>query len=341
MFSNTEQVDHVHFNLTLVRHAETHANAEGIIQGLLDTELSNIGYQQSKALGRYLQYHHFSHIYSSDLKRSLETARQIHQLNRVSSCKIKFDSLLRERMFGIAEGRTRRWLHELAKENGIPYINFTPPGAETTAQVRERAIKFFRKLCQEIFIKFGTFNLLTKQDTTQCSTCNVSTENLFITQKRLQDSNKKRSISIENIHNQLKNHIILTRSCRSTIDSTMDLSSLSNNSNSEKQRILNKTLKHSSYENHFSDLDVLVVSHGSVIRELIKYFAHDLQTDIGQHIDTIQELAPNASVTRFHVIYSINEQLLPTTTVELIDYHNKNHLINIDNEEFNLDTTNK
>ena len=52
--------------------AETHANADGIIQGLTDTELSNIGYLQSQALGRHLQNHHFSHIYSSDLKRAAE-----------------------------------------------------------------------------------------------------------------------------------------------------------------------------------------------------------------------------------------------------------------------------
>ncbi len=52
--------------------AETHANAEGIIQGLTDTELSNIGYLQSQALGRHLQNHRFSHIYSSDLKRAAE-----------------------------------------------------------------------------------------------------------------------------------------------------------------------------------------------------------------------------------------------------------------------------
>jgi len=52
--------------------AETQANSDGIIQGLTDTELSNIGYLQSQALGRYLQHHRFSHIYSSDLKRAAE-----------------------------------------------------------------------------------------------------------------------------------------------------------------------------------------------------------------------------------------------------------------------------
>jgi len=52
--------------------AETSANANGIIQGSIDTELSEIGYLQAKAVGRHLQYQHFSHIYSSDLKRASE-----------------------------------------------------------------------------------------------------------------------------------------------------------------------------------------------------------------------------------------------------------------------------
>ena len=93
----------------------------------------------------------------------------------------------------------------------------------------------------------------------------------------------------------------------------------------------------SPYENHFSELDILIISHGAVIRELIKYFAYDLQTDIGKHFDTIQELAPNTSITRFQVIYSIDK---PTTKLELIDYHNKTHLINSINE-YSLDVTNK
>ena len=119
------------------------------------------------------------------------------------------------------------------------------------------------------------------------------------------------------------------------------ISTISRNSSFEKHRNLFKGLLHSPYENHFSDLDILIVSHGAVIRELIKYFACDLQTDIGQHLDTIQDIAPNTSITRFEVTYSTNEDPNPTTTLELIDYHNKTHLINSNNEEFNLDVVNK
>jgi len=247
-------------------------------------------------------------------------------------------------MYGIAQGRTRQWLRELAKENDVPYSNFTPPGAETTGQLRERAIKFFRKLCQELLIKFGTSTLLTKQDTTL--THSVSTENLLLNQQILKNSKQKHSISIGNIDGELTSNTILTTSCHSSIDSALDLSSLSSdqestsslsivsrNSSFEKQRNSIKNFFHSPYENHFSDLDVLVISHGAVIRELIKYFACDLQTDIGEHFDTIQELAPNTSITRFQVTYSIS-----TTKLQLIDYNNKTHLVN---NEYNLDVINK
>ena len=68
----------------------------------------------------------------------------------------------------------------------------------------------------------------------------------------------------------------------------------------------------------FSDLDVLVVGHGAIIRELIKYFACDLQADLGEY---------------FYMIL-----VLPSSTLELIDYHNRTHLIT---DELNLDISNK
>jgi hypothetical protein len=98
-------------------------------------------------------------------------------------------------MYGIAQGRTRQWLHELAEENGVAYNNFTPPGAETTEQVRERAIRFFRKLCQELLIRFGRSSLLTKQNASR----SISIENLFFNQQISKKSIKKRSTSTGNL----------------------------------------------------------------------------------------------------------------------------------------------
>ncbi|CAF1401280.1 unnamed protein product [Rotaria magnacalcarata] len=360
-------INRVHFNLTLVRHAETHANAEGIIQGLLDTELSRIGYLQAKALGQHLQCHCFSHMYSSDLKRAVETALQIHLFNRVSSCEIKYDSLLRERMYGIAEGQTRQWLRELAKESGVPYVNFNPPGAENTVQVRQRVVAFFRKLCDELLqnshanssvstrVEFYGSTPLPQQDSQQSLLRSVSSENLSCQQQIIKNSTRKRSLSTGNIQAESITKTSKAAVFRSSIDSALGLSSgssdqrsissstslLSRNSSFEKQRIISKDLSPSPYKNNFSDLDILIVSHGAVIREFIKYFACDLQTDIGQHLDTIQDIAPNTSVTRFQITYSTGKDLNPTTTVELVDYHNKIHLTNDNSDEYNLDVVNK
>jgi broad specificity phosphatase PhoE len=270
-------------------------------------------------------------------------------------------------MYGIAQGRTRQWLRELAKENGVPYINYTPPGAETTAEVRERAITFFRKLCRELLEKFGTNSSasssaksytstsLPKQDTIPSLSRSVSSENLSSYKQTTTNLNRKHSLSTGNIQAKLTTNVRITTSCQSSIDSALDLSSVSSdqrsisssistisrNSSFEKHRNLLKGLLHSPYENNFSSLDVLIVSHGAIIRELIKYFACDLQTDIGKHFDTIQDLAPNTSITRFEVTYSTTEDQNPITTLDLIDYHNKTHLINSSNDEYNLDVVNK
>jgi len=149
-------------------------------------------------------------------------------------------------------------------------------------------------------------------------------------------------------HCSLTNKI---RSC-SSIDSALgDLSYSSSSSSStssksrkqdSKTRQLSNYLPPSPFFTTYSDIDVLVVSHGAIIRELIKYFSNDLNCDIGEHLSTIQDIAPNTSVTRFEIQYesnnvSINEK--ENLQFSLITYHNKTHLL-LDNNDC-LDVTNK
>ena len=223
-------------------------------------------------------------------------------------------------------------MRELAKENGVPYINFTPEGAETPSQVRDRVITFFRKLSQELLIKYYILNISSKHNSLN-DLCN---KNLFV--------NEQHSSSMVDLDVELKEYVNSTKLSRLSIDSAVDVSSLSSDQRSssssssifsrkssfEKHR---KYLFPSPYENDFADLEILVVSHGAVIREFIKYFACDLQTDMGEHLNQIQELPANTSITRFHVIYSSTK-----STVELVDFHNKTHLIT---NEYNLDVVNK
>jgi len=60
--------------LFLIRHGQTELNLEGRYQGSMDTELTSVGIRQAKLAKKYLSMVIFSSIYSSPLKRALNTA---------------------------------------------------------------------------------------------------------------------------------------------------------------------------------------------------------------------------------------------------------------------------
>lgn len=62
---------------TFVRHGETAANENGILQGQLDTALNRLGLRQAEAVAEYLRDRPFDLAVSSDLSRAVVTARTI------------------------------------------------------------------------------------------------------------------------------------------------------------------------------------------------------------------------------------------------------------------------
>ncbi|GMU06633.1 histidine phosphatase family protein [Corallococcus caeni] len=88
----------------LLRHGETEWNAQGRLQGHLNSSLSREGLRQADALAARLTTLPFQALYSSDLDRAAQTAARIaartgHDVQR--------DARLRERGLGILEGLTR------------------------------------------------------------------------------------------------------------------------------------------------------------------------------------------------------------------------------------------
>ncbi|MDQ7037916.1 MAG: histidine phosphatase family protein [Aquificota bacterium] len=63
--------------LIIIRHAESEWNPVGRYQGLLDPDLTERGREQAELLGRELKKHSPDVLYTSPLKRTLETARII------------------------------------------------------------------------------------------------------------------------------------------------------------------------------------------------------------------------------------------------------------------------
>ncbi|XP_013413023.1 fructose-2,6-bisphosphatase TIGAR isoform X2 [Lingula anatina] len=129
---------------------ETIANQKGIIQGQSDTELSDVGLKQAQLAASRLQYEPFTHVFSSDLSRARQTAQIIVEGSKACKCPISQDARLRERKFGIMEGKCVKEHKEMAQKAGKTVVTYTPLGAETTEQVRQRVILFFQELCQLI-----------------------------------------------------------------------------------------------------------------------------------------------------------------------------------------------
>lgn len=125
-----------------MRHGETEWNSDGRIQGHLDVELNDAGRQQAAAVAdRLSKESNISAIYSSDLKRALETAEII-----ATSCgglEVIKDAGLRERHLGNLQGLVFR---DAARVHPEAYEAFVSPrknqeipgGGESRDQLYQR-----------------------------------------------------------------------------------------------------------------------------------------------------------------------------------------------------------
>lgn len=146
------------FALTVVRHGETQYNRDKLLQGQgIDTPLSDTGHQQAAAAGRYLKDLHFTNVFVSNLQRAIQTAEIILGNNLHSSAtEMILDPLLRERGFGVAEGRPKEHLKNMANAAGQACRDYTPPGGETLEQVKTRFKKFLKSLFQHMLEEHGS-----------------------------------------------------------------------------------------------------------------------------------------------------------------------------------------
>jgi 2,3-bisphosphoglycerate-dependent phosphoglycerate mutase len=132
--------------LLLVRHGETTWNGAGRIQAHRDSPLTARGVAQARAAGARLARERIGALYSSDLGRAQETAREIAA---ATALPVRTDVLLRERSFGVLEGQT--W-DEIARDHPIDARllredPFRPaPGGESLVQFRDRVAEALRRI---------------------------------------------------------------------------------------------------------------------------------------------------------------------------------------------------
>jgi 2,3-bisphosphoglycerate-dependent phosphoglycerate mutase len=126
-------------HLWLVRHGETPANRDGVLAGWTDVPLTETGQAQARALRPVLTAQVFTSAWSSDLDRTMTTARLAYG-------ETKADRRLRELHFGELEGQPWREIDARHMTALMALDDFVAPGGESLADLRLRVLSFVDEL---------------------------------------------------------------------------------------------------------------------------------------------------------------------------------------------------
>lgn len=127
--------------LVLLRHGRTEWNKLGKAQGHADVSLDEVGLLQARRAAPLLASYGPVFVWSSDLARARETALEVVAL---TGHELVLDKRLREYDVGARQGMTREQFRASFPEQFAAYRagdeDARIPGAEVTAEVRERML---------------------------------------------------------------------------------------------------------------------------------------------------------------------------------------------------------
>ena len=132
--------------IILVRHGETEENVKEIFRGRLDVELNETGIKQAELISDYLSPLKIETIFSSPLKRALETAKIIARPHQI-------EPQINEGLIDFNFGQWQGLSHQEVKKNypalyerwlRAPQLAIMPNG-ERLSQVRKRVISAARE----------------------------------------------------------------------------------------------------------------------------------------------------------------------------------------------------
>lgn len=136
--------------ILLIRHAQSIANENGMFGGITDYPLSKSGQAQANSLAKKLEKYEIKKIYSSPLKRAIQT---ISPSAKFFNKEILIDDNLIEMNVGTWENQLRDELRKKYPETN-KYIDETEyytgmEGQEDTAHVADRMFKAVTKIAKE------------------------------------------------------------------------------------------------------------------------------------------------------------------------------------------------
>jgi len=128
--------------LILARHGETAWNVERIFRGRTDVSLDEVGIKQAELLGKYLSNWKLEAIYSSPVKRALDTANIVARYQKIG---IHVADGLIDFNYGewqsLPEQEVKRLYPALLNEWHNNPQRVKMPGGESLEDVRKRAIE--------------------------------------------------------------------------------------------------------------------------------------------------------------------------------------------------------
>ena len=132
----------------LVRHGSIRSNKLKIYAGWGDEELDEEGIDQARKVGRLLSDRNIDAIYTSPIRRAIQTAEIMSTFLNVS--KIRIEEALKEMKLGPWEGLSEneiaiKYPEEFKLWNLKP-VELKLPGRETLSTVQNRAVKAVRKI---------------------------------------------------------------------------------------------------------------------------------------------------------------------------------------------------
>ncbi len=126
--------------LILTKHGITEENIKGIHQGWSPGTLSREGWEQARKLATRLKDMHIDTIYTSDLARSLNTAKEIAKYHE--EARFIPDKRLRERTAGTFDGKPSM----TGKSDDFSDLSTRAGGGESYKEVWERLKDFYSSI---------------------------------------------------------------------------------------------------------------------------------------------------------------------------------------------------
>lgn len=127
-------------SITYFVHGTTTDNEKGIATGWLQGELSELGKEQARELGRLVAHKNFDVVFCSDLKRAVDSA----QLGFAGKYPIIPDVRLRECNYGDFNGKPEEFKHDM-----VPFIDTPFPHGESYQDVETRMADFLKFLKEQ------------------------------------------------------------------------------------------------------------------------------------------------------------------------------------------------